>query len=143
MRVDVESTVRVNGETESTTTKVKIEMPGGSADLLLPENPEEMIQKAKEMVEEAKKLDGGSGSKASKRKAEELDDDDEEADEGAMELQPAKKTKLLEQELKKEKVRKRALVGVVTTLAIGSVTSWSLPLILTNARDRAIIPYVI
>ncbi len=117
VRVDVESIVKTNGETESTTTKVKIEMPGGAADLPLPESPEAMIQKAKEMVEEAKKIDGVSTSMASKRKAEELDDEDEE--EGINLLQPAKKTRLLEQEIKKEKVRKRALFGVAATLAIG------------------------
>ena len=127
VRVDVESTTRVNGETESTTTKVQIEMPGESAQLPLPENPEEMIQKAKEMVEEARKLDGESSSKASKRKAEELDEDDDE-DEDRLELQPAKKTKLLEQQLKKEKVRTRALFGFAATLAIGSVMSWCSPL---------------
>jgi hypothetical protein len=115
--VDVESVVQVNGDTESTTTKVKIEMPGGSADLPLPESPEAMIQKAKEMVEEAKKLDGEGSDRASKRKAEELDDEDDEEWDGV--LQPAKKTKLLEQEIKKEKVRKRALFGVAATLAIG------------------------
>ncbi len=117
VRVDVESVVQVNGDTESTTTKVKIEMPGGSADLPLPESPEAMIQKAKEMVEEAKKLDGEGSDRASKRKAEELDDEDDEEWDGV--LQPAKKTKLLEQEIKKEKVRKRALFGVAATLAIG------------------------
>lgn len=117
VRVDVESVVKVNGDTESTSTKVKIEMPGGSADLPLPESPEAMIQKAKEMVEEAKKLDGEGSGRASKRKAEELDDEDDEEWDGV--LQPAKKTKLLEQEIKKEKVRKRALFGVAATLAIG------------------------
>ena len=123
VRVDVESTTKINGETESTTTKVQVEMPGGSAELPLPEKPEEMIQKAKEMVEEARKLDGESSSKASKRKAEELDEDeDDDEDEDRLELQPAKKTKLLEQELKKEKVRTRALFGFAATLAIGSVS---------------------
>lgn len=120
VRVDVESIVKVNGDTESTTTKVQIQMPGASAELPLPENPEEMIQKAKEMVEEAKKFEGESSSRVSKRKAEELDEDDDE--DGEIELQPAKKTKLLEQHLKKETVRKRALIGFATTLAIGSVT---------------------
>ena len=142
VRVDVESTTRINGETESTTTKVQIEMPGGSAELPLPENPEEMIQKAKEMVEEARKLDGESSSTATKRKAEELDEEDDE-DEDRLELQPVKKTKLLEQELKKEKVRKRALFGFAATLAIGCVAFQLFPSYFTNHRYSAIIPYVI
>ena len=121
VRVDVESVTKVNGDTESTTTKVKIEMPGGSADLPLPENPEEMIQKAKEMVEEAKRLDGESSSRVSKRKAEELDEDEDAA--GTNDLQPAKRARLLEQQLKKEKIRERALIGVVATMMIGFVQS--------------------
>lgn len=117
VRVEVEQNTEVKGNKETTTTNVKIEMPSGSPDLPLPENPEEMIEKAKEMVAEAKKIDGESSSPSSKRKAEDLDDEsDEEADN---ELQPAKKARLLEQTLKREKVRNRALIGVTATLAIG------------------------
>ena len=143
VRVDVESVVKVNGDTESTTTKVQIQMPGGSAELPLPENPEDMIQKAKEMVEEAKKLDGESSSKVSKRKAEELDEDDDDDEDGEMELQPAKKAKLLEQHLKKETVRKRALIGFATTLAIGSVIFRVSIFYCANTGCRAFLPYVI
>lgn len=121
--IEVESAVAVNGDTETTTTNVKVEMPGGSADLPLPESAEQMIETAKEMVEEARKLDGQASnrSRASKRKAEVLDDsEDEEAD---TQLQPAKRARLLEEALKKERVRKRALIGVAATLAIGYVTA--------------------
>lgn len=116
VKVNVESRTEAHDGTETTTTNVQIEMPKGSAELPLPENPEAMIATAKKMVEEAKKIDGASGSSSSKRKAEELDDDDEEADE---ELQPAKRARLAEQKLKTERVRNRALVGVAATLAIG------------------------
>ena len=119
VRVEVESNVEVKGNTETTTTNVKIEMPKGAPELPLPESPEEMIAKAKEMVEEAKKIDGESNSSASKRKAEELDDESDEA--GDKELQPAKKARLLEEKLKREKVRTRAMIGVAATLAIGYV----------------------
>lgn len=83
----------------------------------LPEDPTEMIEKAKQMVEEARKMDGESSSSASKRKADELDDESEE--EGDSEQQPAKKAKLLEQTLKVEKVRNRAMLGVAVTMALG------------------------
>ena len=121
--VEVESAVEVNGNTETTTTNVKVEMPGGSADLPLPESAEQMIETAKEMVEEARKLDGeaSSRSKASKRKADVLDDSEDE--EGDAQLQPAKRARVLERELKKERVRKRALIGVAATLAVGYVTA--------------------
>ena len=115
--VEVESNVEKKGNTETTTTNVKIEMPTGSPELPLPENPEEMIEKAKQMVEEAKKIDGESSASGSKRKAEELNDDTEEA--GDDEPQPAKKVRLLEQELKTEKVRNRAMFGVAATLVLG------------------------
>ena len=95
-------------------------MPGHSAELPLPENPEQMIQTAKEMVEEARRLEGETSGRpqSSKRKADVLDDSGDEAATDA-DLQPAKKARLLELQLKKEKVRKRALLGVAATLAIG------------------------
>lgn len=117
--VEIESNVQVNGGGETTTTNVKIDMPSSAAELPLPQSPEEMIEKAKEMVAEARKLEGDSPtlSKSLKRKAEVLDDSEDEA--GDNELQPAKKARILSQELKKERVRERALIGVVATLAIG------------------------
>lgn len=118
VKVTVESKAEAHAGKETTTTNVQIEMPTGTAALPLPEHPEEMIKTAKKMVEEAQKLDGANGSSGSKRKAEGLlDDDDEEGDE---EMQPAKRARLLvEQKLKRERVRNRALVGVAATLAIG------------------------
>lgn len=120
--VEVDSTIEVNGDTETTHTKLTVEMPSGSPNLPLPETTEEMITRAKEMVEEARKLEGESLRSGTKRKADELDDDDEEEDEEKdQELQPAKKARLLEKELKKQRVRSRALIGIAATLAIGSV----------------------
>ena len=118
VKVDVESTVEAKGDTETTTTNVKIEMPKSSPDLPLPQSPEAMIETAKKMVDEAKKLDKGAGSPKAKRKAEDLDDDDED-DIKKHESAPVKRARLAEQKLKKERVRNRALVGVAATLAIG------------------------
>jgi len=118
--VEVDSAIEVNGDTEVTHTKVRVEMPANSPDLPLPESTEEMIAKAKEMVEEARKMEGGSSSSALKRKAEDLDDEEDEVKDAK--LQPAKKARLLEQDLKKQRVRQRALIGVTVTLAVGYVT---------------------
>lgn len=119
VKVNVESKTEAHGGVETTITNVQIEMPKGTAELPLPDNPEEMIATAKKMVEEAQKLDGANGApSSSKRKVEQLDDDDDEGDD---ELQPAKKARLVEQKLKTERVRNRALVGVAATLAIGYV----------------------
>lgn len=120
--VEVESAVEVNGTAETTTTNVKIEMPTGSKDLSLPENPEKMIEQAKAMVEEARKLSGEASGSSNplKRKAEELLDDDDK--EGESESQPTKKARLLAQQLQKEKVRKRTMIVLTATVAIGYVT---------------------
>lgn len=124
--VEVDSTVEVNGDTETTHTKLTVEMPSENPNLPLPESTEEMITRAKEMVEEARKLEGEASRGSIKRKAEEMDDDDDEDDERDNELQPAKKARVLEKELKKQRVRSRALIGIAATLAIGLVPSLSL-----------------
>ena len=118
MRVEVDTAVEVNGDTETTHTNVKVEMPAGSPDMPLPESTEEMIAKAKEMVAEARKLEG-EVARGSKRKAEVLDEDDEEDEEKDAVLMPARKARVLERELKVQRVRNRAMIGVAATLAIG------------------------
>jgi hypothetical protein len=116
VKVEVESRVEVNGETETTHTNVIVEMPAGSPQLPLPDDTEQMLETAKRMVEEAKALDGEPSTKAAKkRKVEEVETDDIDAE---LPVQPAKKAKVLEEKLKREKVRTRALVGVTATLAI-------------------------
>ena len=119
VKIEVEQNVAVQNGVETTTTNVSVEMPAGSPELPLPEDTEAMIEKAKKMVEEAKQLEAAntseSGKISKKRKAEEPVDGDLDA---ALPLQPAKKAKVLEEKLKREKVRNRALVGVTATLAI-------------------------
>ncbi|KAI9836592.1 MAG: hypothetical protein M1819_001224 [Sarea resinae] len=124
-QVQVDSTVDTNGDVETTHTAVKVEMPASSPELPTPESTEEMIARAKEMVEEARKLEGESVAKekkASKRKAVDLEEDED----SSLETQASKKTKLLEQELKKEKIRTRALLGLSATLAIGAILPYVL-----------------
>jgi hypothetical protein len=117
VKVGVEPRVDVNGDTETTRTNVTAQMPAGSPELPLPEDTEQMLETAKRMVEEAKGLENGEPSMkaARKRKVEEVETDDIDAE---LPVQPAKKAKVLEEKLKREKVRTRALVGVTATLAI-------------------------
>ncbi|KAL9136013.1 MAG: hypothetical protein Q9175_002777 [Cornicularia normoerica] len=126
VKIRVDSNVEIKGDTERReNTTVNIEMPTGFPQLPLPERPEEMIEIASAMVAEARKADGEGRSSKAKRKAEEMD---EESDGSAdYELQPAKKARLLGEELKKEKVRTRALLGVAATLVIGAIIPLVLP----------------
>ena len=126
--VNVDSAVEVNGDIETTHTTVQVKMPLGSPELPLPETTEQMIETAKEMVEEARKLEGESSKAAGKRKLEVLELDNDDNDEGGSDSlaagpNPAKKAKVMEQEIKKQKVRNRTLIGVAATVAIGFVYS--------------------
>ncbi|KAI9679338.1 MAG: hypothetical protein M1817_005358 [Caeruleum heppii] len=123
-KVEVQSAVDTNGDTETTHTKVKVEMPAAAPNAPLPENPQAMIAEAKKMVEEAQKSEGrGKASKATKRKADELAVD--EAEEGE-DVQPPKKAKRAEDQLKKERVKTRALIGLSATLALGALIPYVL-----------------
>ena len=118
VKVEFESSVDVHDDVQTTKTNVSVEMPVGSADLPLPQKPEEMVETAKKMVEEANAIENAPPRKSSnKRKAKELDAEEPES----VPAQPNKKAKVLEETLKKEKVRSRALIGVTATLAIAYV----------------------
>lgn len=136
VHVEVDSAIDTNGDIETEITNVRVEMPSNAADLPLPDSPAEMIAKAKEMVAEAQKLDGVTTKGSRKRKVEELVEDDEDDDE-IFDVQPAKRTKMLEEELKKERVKTRAMIGLSATLAIGYVSLLHFSI---NTRPRLTCP---
>ena len=100
-----------------------------------------MVAKARKMVDEANKFtqkQASSTARAIKRKASEFEDDPDYNDQdggeagagaggsagkdGARDAPPAaKKARVLEEQLKKEKVKARALIGITATIAIGYV----------------------
>jgi hypothetical protein len=116
VRVNVTTDTEVKGDVEVTHTHVEVEMPAGSPQLPLPEDTAAMIAKAKEMVEAAREANDTAPNSLRKRKVEEVDEADTE--ESAVVEAPAKKAKV-ETELKKERVKTRALIGISATLAIG------------------------
>jgi len=120
VRVTVDTDVEVKDDVEVTHTHVEVEMPAGLPELPLPEDTEAMIAKAKEMVEAAMESTGAGPSNPKKRKADEVEvEDDDEAGEAA----PAKKVKA-EADLKKERIKTRALIGLSATLAIGATIQY-------------------
>ena len=118
VKVEVESSVEVNGEIETTHTNIAVEMPAGSPELPLPEDTETAIATAKKMVEAAVDHEADSSSrKSKKRKADDVEDDID----GDLPTQPTKKARVLQEKLKREKVRSRALIGVTATVALAYV----------------------
>ncbi|KAL8690783.1 MAG: hypothetical protein Q9218_003857 [Villophora microphyllina] len=139
VKLELSETTQVNGDIETTTTNIKMDLPGGMAAEVPPqEMTQELMREAHAMVEETRKLEGESSKASRKRKAEELDDSDEEGDN---ELQPAKKARVAQQELKTERVKNRALVGMAFTLAVGYVYIRFAFTLETNSAGSSVLPY--
>jgi hypothetical protein len=122
VHIEVQETVEQTGDTQTKSTNVVIDVPHSHAELPEPEDPTKMIEEARRMVEEAQKLEGGGSSdvvKSIKRKVEEVIEADE-LDDGRR-AKSAKVAYTTEQKLTKEKVTRRALVGVFAMAALGYV----------------------
>ena len=117
VEVENESKPSPDGDEDIQRTKVNVEMPAGSPDLELPNDTEGMLAKAREMVAEAEKIGGASSSKG-KRKAVDIDEGD------AGSPAPMKRAKTVELELRKERIKRRALTGIAATVAIGYVLEY-------------------
>lgn len=120
VRIEVKETVEQKGDSEITTTNVQIDVPATHPELREPEDPAKMIEEAKRMVEEARELDAGASStlaSSSKRKVGEVLDEEELEAERPTKL--SKKLYTTEQKLTKEKVTRRALVGLTVMAALG------------------------
>jgi len=121
VHVDEETTLGKDGE-EVKHTKVEVEVPL-LGDIPSAEDAAKMVAEAKAMVEAAAKTiaeDAPVPSAKSKRKAGEIAEDESEKEEGATEQPQAKKAKT-EVELRREKIRKRAYLGLGATFAVGAV----------------------
>lgn len=122
VQVDEDIKIGKNGE-EVKHTKVEVDIPL-LGELPSAEDAAKMVAEARAMVEAATKtiVDElpAAGAK-SKRKADEIAvDEDEKNEEGVVEQPRAKKVKT-EAEIRKEKIRKRAYLGLTATFAVGAV----------------------
>ncbi|KAL4784975.1 hypothetical protein BJX76DRAFT_325953 [Aspergillus varians] len=121
VKIDIKSNASEEAGVQTAQTTISVEMP-----ISLPGPPsaaetQEMIAKAKDMVKEAVKLQeepAESSAVAKKRGAEEAELSEEE-DEEAKNLR-TKRAKVLEEKLKRERVRNRALVGVTAAFALAA-----------------------
>lgn len=121
VKVEVESAAQpaaADGEDELEQTRVHIEMPAGHPELAVPEDAGAMLAQAREMVDEANRLNG-TGRGKGKRKADDMAADEEgEVPAAGPETKRAKTVQL---ELRKERIKRRALTGIAASLAIGYV----------------------
>ncbi|KAL5117913.1 hypothetical protein ACEQ8H_004232 [Pleosporales sp. CAS-2024a] len=121
VHIEVQETIETNDGVETKSTNVTIDVPHSHAELPEPEDPVKMVQEARRMVEEARKLEGNSPSglvKSSKRKVDEAVEEEE-----LQQARPAKAARVAyttEQKLVKEKVARRAMFGVLAMAAIGT-----------------------
>ncbi|KAI9787184.1 MAG: hypothetical protein M1839_003419 [Geoglossum umbratile] len=123
VKVEVDSTIEVNGNVETKHTTVKVERATSSPNPSPSESTRDMIAKAREMVEEARKLEPDvSTKKSNKRK---VDEDGEGGDKPKL-----KEMKGLEDALNREKVKTKALIGLSATLAIGALLPYVAPYVL-------------
>ena len=144
-----EDVVPGEDDTETTRTTVKVELPADSPDLKLPKDTEGVVAVARDIVESAKDLqqdtaENAPASKSAKpsrkRKAsmsvdekeagspEEIVQEIAEADatelttaNGEVQLRPTKRTRVMvaAEEYRREKVKRRALMGLSGALAVG------------------------
>ncbi|KAF3384289.1 hypothetical protein F1880_002690 [Penicillium rolfsii] len=122
--LEIEVTETAPAATEdSTKTTLTLDLPITLPDVPSAAETQEMIAKAKEMVEEAIKSqaegsEAGPSSVTVTKKRKPVEEDDEET--AAEASQRAKKAKVLEEKLKRERVRNRALFGVSAAFALAA-----------------------
>lgn len=129
--VDIESTTEpaLDGGEPTTTTHVTVETPANHPDLKLPADAQAYLDQAKAAIREANKLTAGRAAGKKRKAMEMLQDELEEVEASVSDVgapadevvdQPsAKRVRLTEMQLRKEKIKRRATLGIAASLAIG------------------------
>ena len=119
VQVKVDQDVKVFKGVETTHTSVELELPADH--LPSAEEAARLVAEAKEMVKAAAES-VAAAEPSKKRKADQIttgDDAEEENTDAAASEEPRAKRAKTEVELRKERVRNRALIGISATLAVG------------------------
>ncbi|KAI2618741.1 DNA-binding domain of Mlu1-box binding protein MBP1 [Hypoxylon sp. NC1633] len=122
VQIRVDQEVEFHNGVETTQTSVEVELPVSGEPSA--EEAARMIEEAKEMVRiaAAETAASTSSSNNGKRKADEIAvDEDGEENEPEISEEPRSKKIKTEVQLRKERVRNRALVGLSATLAVGAL----------------------
>ena len=128
VKADVKQSAKKGKGAKTTQDTVSPDMPVRLPDAPSVDDTEQMIAKAKEMVqgaidtgvEKEGELAESSSPKgaAKKRKTDDLSEDEEDEETKAASTQRVKRARVLEEKLKRERVRNRALVGVTAAFAV-------------------------
>ncbi|KAL4872615.1 hypothetical protein BDV12DRAFT_161864 [Aspergillus spectabilis] len=121
-KVNIQSNAAEGSGVQTAQTTISVELPVSLPGAPSAEETQAMIAKAKEMVQEAVKLNeepAESSAAAKKRKTDEAELGEENEDEETRTLR-TKRAKVLEEKLKRERVRNRALIGVTAAFALAA-----------------------